>query len=55
MKAALYNESVNSSSVSTAWSKAIEGYQSYPKDDRFKEAIRRAAVRNLNYADSTGK
>ncbi|WP_423188926.1 SH3 domain-containing protein [Alkalibacterium sp. f15] len=50
-KVALYNESINSSSVSTAWSKAVEGYNKYPTDARFKDAIEKAAVRMLNYAD----
>ncbi|GEK91049.1 SH3 domain-containing protein [Alkalibacterium kapii] len=51
-KTALYNASVDSPYVSEAWNKAIEGYTKYPTDSRFQDAIRKAAVRNLNYADS---
>ncbi|MDZ7835019.1 MAG: hypothetical protein U5K84_06445 [Alkalibacterium sp.] len=51
-KEALYQASVNNRSVSKAWYTAIEGYNAYPKDDRFKDAIEQAAVRSLNYADS---
>ncbi|MDN6290520.1 MAG: hypothetical protein L0J63_09575, partial [Tetragenococcus koreensis] len=51
-KEALYNASVNSPYVTDAWNKALEGYNKYPMDSRFKDAIRKAAERNLNYADS---
>ncbi|GAB2480791.1 hypothetical protein GCM10008929_03010 [Alkalibacterium psychrotolerans] len=50
-KQTLYNESVQSGSVTTAWNKALEGYNLYPDDARFKDAIERAGVRSLNYAD----
>ncbi|MDZ7835020.1 MAG: hypothetical protein U5K84_06450 [Alkalibacterium sp.] len=42
---------VKSGSVTTAWYKAVEGYNTYPKDDRFEDAIEQAGSRSLNYAD----
>ncbi|SFC11020.1 Beta-N-acetylglucosaminidase [Alkalibacterium subtropicum] len=51
-KTALYNASINASTVTEAWNKAVEGYTTYPTDTRFQDAIRKAAVRNLNYADT---
>ncbi|OJF91859.1 SH3 domain-containing protein [Alkalibacterium sp. 20] len=49
---ALYQASVNGANASEAWSKALEGYNLYPDDDRFKEAIELAAVRNYTWAET---
>ncbi|MDZ7835021.1 MAG: hypothetical protein U5K84_06455 [Alkalibacterium sp.] len=47
----MYNKSVQSGSVTTAWYTAIEGYATFPNDERFKDAIEQAGSRSLNYAD----
>ncbi|MDN6294656.1 MAG: SH3 domain-containing protein, partial [Alkalibacterium sp.] len=48
---ALYDASVNAKYTSVAWQKAVEGYNTYPNDDRFKEALELAAERNISYAE----
>ena len=46
----LYQETTSAYTASEAWSKAVEGYTTYPNDSRFKEAIEVAAERMMTWA-----
>lgn len=50
-KNVLYNASVKANKVLDSWDYAVKGYLKYPKDERFKRAIEKAATRLLGYAE----